>query len=102
MFMERRMKMQKEWAEKATQLEWKGDITMEEVNKHSTKQDCWVVFNGDVYDLTQYVLNHPGGSNCFMPPNSKDMTKAYYGVHPNVDPKLIEKLKIGHLVKSTS
>ncbi|OHT07129.1 Cytochrome b5-like Heme/Steroid binding domain containing protein [Tritrichomonas foetus] len=98
--MERRMEMQKAWAENAKQLDWIGDITMEQVKEHSTKKDCWVVLNGFVYDITQYVLNHPGGSNCFMPPNSKDITANFYGVHPKVDPALIEKLKIGKLVDS--
>ena len=102
MFHERRMEMQKEWEKNAKQLEWRGDITMEEVKQHATKKDCWCVLNGYVYDITQYVLNHPGGSNCFMPPNNKDITQVYYSVHPNVDPAMIEKLKIGKLVDKKS
>jgi len=90
--------MQAEWAAKATQLEWRGDITMEEVEKHVTKKDLWVVFQGEVYDITQYVLAHPGGNMCFLPPNPRDITRTFMSVHRHVDPKIWEKLKIGKLV----
>lgn len=31
----------------------RGLIPMSEVEKHKTKEDLWVVINGQVYDLTQ-------------------------------------------------
>jgi len=34
---------------------------MEEVSKHCTQEDCWMVFNGVVYDVTEYLNFHPGG-----------------------------------------
>ena len=94
----RRMKMQEEWKEKCKQCEWIGDIPMTEVEKHVTKKDLWVVFNGFVYDFTQYVFSHPGGNNCFLPPHGRDITRQFYSVHRHVDPNLFEKLKIGKLV----
>ena len=100
-FRERRIQMQKEWMEKATQLEWIGDITMEQVKEHNTKKDMWVVLDGYVYDLTQYIFNHPGGSNCFTT-NIKDITNQFMAVHPHVDSAIIEKLKIGKLVDESS
>ena len=71
---------------------------MEEVKKHSTKDDLWMIYNGFVYDMTQYILKHPGGSNCFLNPNSKDMTRAFKAIHPSLDIAIYEKLKIGKLV----
>lgn len=32
-----------------------------ELAKHNTKNDCWTSINNDVYDLTQYIPQHPGG-----------------------------------------
>lgn len=32
-----------------------------QVSKHRTSQDCWVVLNGEVYDITTYLDFHPGG-----------------------------------------
>ena len=39
-----------------------GTVTMNEVATHNTPQDCWSVVDGKVYDLTQWIDKHPGGS----------------------------------------
>lgn len=38
-------------------------FTMEEVKKHKTKDDAWIVVHGKVYDITDHILNHPGWHN---------------------------------------
>src|SRR5438046_1322807 len=35
-------------------------FTREEIEKHSSKDDCWVVINGKVYDATSVLSWHPG------------------------------------------
>ncbi|MBP7740605.1 LysM peptidoglycan-binding domain-containing protein [Candidatus Woesebacteria bacterium] len=37
-------------------------ISLEEVAKHSIKEDCWLAIEGKVYDVTQYIAAgfHPG------------------------------------------
>jgi hypothetical protein len=38
-----------------------------EVAKHTTSESgIWVVFAGDVYDITSFVQNHPGGMEKIM------------------------------------
>ena len=38
-----------------------------EVAKHRTAESgIWVVFGGDVYDITSFVQNHPGGMEKIM------------------------------------
>ncbi len=32
--------------------------TVEDVEKHNTRADCWVVFESKVYDLSKYINNH--------------------------------------------
>ena len=39
-----------------------GAITMSEVAKHNSPGDCWSAINGKVYDLTNWIDKHPGGS----------------------------------------
>lgn len=34
---------------------------VEEVKDHNSKDDCWTIINGSVYDITSYVSRHPGG-----------------------------------------
>ena len=37
-------------------------FTTEQVAEHDSSSDCWTIINGDVYDITSYVSEHPGGS----------------------------------------
>lgn len=36
-------------------------VSASEVATHSKADDCWIVVNGKVYDLTSFAPNHPGG-----------------------------------------
>eukprot|EP00954_Amorphochlora_amoebiformis_P029330 1393005-Amorphochlora_amoeboformis.AAC.1 len=40
-----------------------GYFTMEEVSKHSTLDDGWVVVDGKVFNITNFAKFHPGWSN---------------------------------------
>ena len=40
-----------------------GDcISLEELARHNTADDCWIALHGNVYDLTEYANRHPGGA----------------------------------------
>ncbi len=58
-----------------------GAITMADVAKHSTAQDCWSVVDGKVYDLTQWIPQHPGGPGVIEGMCGVDGTDAYNGQH---------------------
>ena len=36
-------------------------ISLEEVAKHDTREDCWIIVGTDVLDVTKYLDEHPGG-----------------------------------------
>ena len=55
--------------------------TMEEVNKHTTKQDCWIVIRGMVYDVTDFLKVHPGGSNIIISVAGEDATEYFEELH---------------------
>ncbi len=53
-------------------------FTEEEVAKHNTKDDCWVIIGNDktggrkVYDVTKYLDDHPGGPEIIQDYAGKD------------------------------
>ena len=44
----------------ATTAQEEGTVyTLEEVAEHDNAEDCWMVIEGNVYDFTDYMPNHP-------------------------------------------
>lgn len=39
-------------------------ISAQEISQHCTRDDCWVVINDHVWDLTTFAPEHPGGFSC--------------------------------------
>jgi len=73
-----------------------GGITMEEVAKHTTKTDCWVVVSGQVLDVTSFLSQHPGGELAILTFAGKDATEEFNMIHPpDVIPKYAPDAIIG-------
>jgi len=65
-----------------------GGITVEEVAKHNNKSSCWVILNGRVLDVTDFLKDHPGGELAILTFAGKDATEEFDMIHP---PDVIEK-----------
>ena len=78
-------------------------ITMQEVERHNSPEDCWVVINSRVYDLTSFHQDHPGGSNIITDNAGKDVSNLFNAVHPKdiVDKLLAPENCIGKLDETT-
>merc|ERR1740138_440347 len=59
-----------------------GGYTMEEVAKHTTKSDCWVVVAGQVLNVTTFLSQHPGGELAILTFAGKDATEEFNMIHP--------------------
>ena len=48
--------------------------TWDEVRKHTTKDDTWIVIDGLVYDVTKWKYKHPGGQKMLTNQAGQDST----------------------------
>jgi sulfite oxidase len=72
--------------------------TLADVAKHATKHDrIWVTYGHGVYDITDFVDNHPGGDKILMAAGgSVEPFWLLYAVHKNPDVyALLEEFRIG-------
>ncbi len=56
-------------------------ITVKQVKKHNTQTDCWSIVNGKVYNLTDWVSKHPGGSIRIIAMCGTNASKAFNAQH---------------------
>jgi cytochrome b involved in lipid metabolism len=56
-------------------------LTSSEVQMHSSATDCWSVIKGEVYDLTAYVKDHPGGASLIKAICGKDGSTSFASQH---------------------
>ncbi|XP_043265083.1 cytochrome b5-like isoform X2 [Colletes gigas] len=73
-------------------------ISLDEVAWHDTADNCWVVIYDFVYDCTDFLRNHPGGSDVILEYAGRDATLAFIGTgHSRAAKRSLERLRIGEL-----
>lgn len=77
-----------------------GEYTLAEVGKHNKADDCWVVVNGEVLDVTDFLADHPGGKKAILIYAGRDATEEFNMMHkPDVVQKYAPYAIIGTLKK---
>ncbi len=74
-----------------------------EITKHDSKDDCWLLIENKVYNVTDYVNSHPGGQ-AIVQGCGKDSTELYNSrpmgsgtSHSDSAKQQLEKYYIGNL-----
>ncbi|KAI0919045.1 hypothetical protein AcW1_003476 [Taiwanofungus camphoratus] len=57
-------------------------LTGPEVAAHASRESCWIIVHGKVYDVTDFLDEHPGGSKIILKYAGRDATEAYEPIHP--------------------
>ncbi|XP_003737006.1 cytochrome b5 [Galendromus occidentalis] len=72
--------------------------SLEEVAKHNKRSSCWLVIREGIYDVTNFMKEHPGGEELMFEQGGRDSTELFYAIGHSTDARmLMAKLKIGEL-----
>eukprot|EP01126_Amoeba_proteus_P005651 TRINITY_DN1191_c0_g2_i3.p1 TRINITY_DN1191_c0_g2~~TRINITY_DN1191_c0_g2_i3.p1 ORF type:complete len:224 (-),score=38.47 TRINITY_DN1191_c0_g2_i3:107-778(-) len=55
------------------------EYTREEISRHNTLEDCWIVVDDKVYDVTNFIPEHPGGL-AILNNAGRDSSKGFHSV----------------------
>merc|ERR1711980_24909 len=76
-------------------------LSLEEVKKHNTASDCWTVIHNKVYDVTKFLVEHPGGEEIMLESAGMVATEGFEDVGHSSDAReLLKDYLIGELVES--
>lgn len=77
-----------------------GSYTMAQVATHKDAASCWSVIDANVYDLTKWIPQHPGGEQAILGLCGKDGTAKFHGQHDDAKRQadILATMKIGVFV----
>jgi len=72
--------------------------SLDEVSYHADISSCWIVIKDKVYDLTNFLDEHPGGSEIMLEHAGMDATTVFQDIgHSAEAQKILSKYYIGEL-----
>ena len=73
--------------------------SLKEVEVHNSKESCWSVIRGNVYYLTNWISNHPGGEKAILNICGKDGTQLFEKQHGGKEKpeKILSQFEIGKI-----
>jgi cytochrome b involved in lipid metabolism len=77
---------------KLTMLE--APVDASEVAKHSSIEDCWIIVDNKIYDISDYIFDHPGGDSILKNAGG-DSSEGVHG--PQHPPSMWEVLKLYYI-----
>ncbi|KAK5405207.1 hypothetical protein LTR06_008902 [Exophiala xenobiotica] len=88
------------WMKPSAENSWQlhNRFTRQEIEKHSSKDDCWLAINNNVYDATSVLSWHPGGSATLLANAGKlclDVTSSFESIHDDYAHKKLQEYIIG-------
>eukprot|EP01083_Nonionella_stella_P044495 119773_1 len=73
-------------------------ISLGELKRHNTREDGWIAIAGKVYDVTKFILEHPGGEGILVAYLGSDVTRQFQSVmHSGAAFKLRNTFYVGDL-----
>lgn len=77
-------------------------ITSDELKTHNKPGDLWISIQGKVYDVSNWIKDHPGGDFPLLNLAGQDVTDAFVAYHPGTAWKYLEKFFNGFYLEDYS
>lgn len=77
---------------------FQGQVSMSEMAAHTEPEDCWMELHGNVYDLTDYAPDHPGGPEYVTDYCGMNATRFYDMEHSTSLLTLVSQYNLGTAV----
>lgn len=75
-------------------------FTRAEVTNHNSNKDCWLIIHNNIYDVTAFLNEHPGGEEVLLEQAGRDGTENFEDVGHSSDAReMMNKYKVGELVE---
>jgi len=75
--------------------------SLAEIATHNSSSSSWIVIHNNIYDVTAFLNEHPGGEEVLLEQAGKDATEAFEDVGHSTDARdLMKRYKVGELVES--
>lgn len=76
--------------------------TLSQVAEHNSNEDCWVLVDGKVYDVTEFLSQHPGGDDVILACTGKDATDDFEDIgHSQSARQTMEGFRVGDIEPSS-
>jgi len=72
------------------------EIDANEVARHNDEGSAWIIMNDRVYDVTKFLMEHPGGDEVLLQQAGGDATDAFNEVGHSTDAKQMASLHVHH------
>mmetsp|Transcript_14720 Transcript_14720/g.21912 ORF Transcript_14720/g.21912 Transcript_14720/m.21912 type:complete len:827 (+) Transcript_14720:61-2541(+) len=70
-------------------------FSKDEVAKHDADDDCWIIIDNKVYDVTEFLMDHPGGKESITLSGGQDATDEFNALHSAKARAMLPKYYIG-------
>ncbi|XP_060196316.1 cytochrome b5-like [Lycium barbarum] len=76
--------------------------TYDEVSLHNSPNDCWVIINAKAYNVTNFLIDHPGGDEVLLTAAGKDASEEFEEAgHGSAARLMLDEFYVGEIDPST-
>ncbi|XP_031639588.1 cytochrome b5 [Contarinia nasturtii] len=75
--------------------------SLAEIAKHNSNQTTWIVIHNNIYDVTKFLNEHPGGEEVLLEQAGKDASESFEDVGHSTDAReMMKRYKVGEVIES--